>query len=104
MIINSDKPYTIYAEHLEPDAINQFQTAMGCEFTVRGALMPDAHTGYSLPIGSVIETDGVIVPSWVGYDIGCGMCAIKTNFDCALVKENATNIFNEIYKRIPVGL
>ena len=43
--------------------------------------MPDAHMGYSLPIGAAIATKGVVVPAWVGYDIGCGMCALPTTFD-----------------------
>ena len=42
--------------------------------------MPDAHTGYSLPIGAVVATDGMVLPSWVGFDIGCSMCAIPTTF------------------------
>ena len=67
------KQVKIYAEHLEPTALEQFESAMEQDFSVKGALMPDAHTGYSLPIGGVVATDGVIVPAWVGYDIGCGM-------------------------------
>ena len=37
------------------------------------AVMPDVHAGMDCPIGSVIPMDGVIVPSFVGVDIGCGM-------------------------------
>ena len=103
MQIETNKPYKIFAEHLDQAALEQFQSAMDCEFSTRGALMPDAHKGYSLPIGSVVETDGAIVPAWVGYDIGCGMCALKTNFNANRVHENSTKIFEEIYKRIPVG-
>lgn len=103
MEINTKKQYKIFAEHLEQGALDQFQSAMDCEFATRGALMPDAHTGYSLPIGAVVESDGVIVPAWVGYDIGCGMCALRTGFYAKEVRENSKQIFDEIYKRIPVG-
>lgn len=103
MNIETNKPYKIFAEVLEQGALDQFQSAMNCEFATRGALMPDAHQGYSLPIGAVVETEGVIVPAWVGYDIGCGMCAMKTDFDSSEIRGKSKEIFEEIYKRIPVG-
>lgn len=93
----------IFAEVLEPAALEQFESAMSQPFAVKGALMPDAHAGYSLPIGAVVATDGVILPSWVGYDIGCGMCAVPTTFKREDVEANAKAIFDAIYKAIPVG-
>ena len=98
-----NKETKIYAENLENTALDQFNSAMEQDFSVKGALMADAHTGYSLPIGGVVATDGVIVPAWVGYDIGCGMCALPTTFSKEEVKEGSDYIFKEIYKRIPVG-
>jgi len=59
------KKVNIFAEVLEDTAMEQFNSAMEQDFAVSGALMPDAHTGYSLPIGAVIATDGVILPSLV---------------------------------------
>lgn len=103
MKIKTDKPYKIFAEHLEQGALDQFESAMQQPFAVRGALMPDAHQGYSLPIGAVVATDGVIVPAWIGFDIGCGMSAIATSFDLFDVKDHAQDIFEQIYKTIPVG-
>lgn len=44
------------------------------------ALMPDAHTGYGMPIGGVVATKNVVVPNFVGVDIGCGMRAVKTSW------------------------
>lgn len=103
MSMNINKPYKIFAEVIEQEALNQFESAMQQEFVVKGALMPDAHAGYSLPIGAVVATNGVIVPSWVGYDIGCGMCALPTTFNADEVKENSSTIFDDIYKVVPVG-
>ena len=40
---------------------------------VAGALMPDAHTGYGLPIGGVLATENAVIPYGVGVDIGCRM-------------------------------
>jgi len=99
-----NKSIKIYAEVLEPTAMAQFEDAMSQDFAVSGALMPDAHTGYSLPIGAVVATDGVIVPAWVGYDIGCGMCALKlVGVDDLDIMINSKEIFDNIYKRVPVG-
>lgn len=93
----------VFAEVLEQEAMDQFESAMAQPFAVKGALMPDAHTGYSLPIGAVIATDGVVVPAWVGHDIGCGMCAVPTTFEKNSVAKYAIGIFNSIYSAIPVG-
>lgn len=97
------KKQKIYAEILEHEALEQFNSAMEQDFVVQGALMPDAHTGYSLPIGSVVATKGVILPSWVGYDIGCGMCAVKTTYRAEDIRANASEIFKKIYELVPVG-
>jgi tRNA-splicing ligase RtcB len=103
MQINTSKPYKIFAEVLEQEALDQFESAMQQPFVVRGALMPDAQAGYTLPIGAVVATDGVVLPSWVGYDIGCGMCALPTTFSSDEVRDHAKEIFDGIYRAIPVG-
>lgn len=103
MQINTNKPYHIFAEAIEQEALNQFESAMQQPCVVRGALMPDAHAGYSLPIGAVVATEGMIFPSWVGYDIGCGMCALPTSYSSDAVREKAKEIFDGIYKAVPVG-
>jgi len=97
------KEQHIFAEHIEQGALDQFASAMACDFVVKGALMPDAHQGYSLPIGAAVATKDFIVPAWVGYDIGCGMCATKTNLSKEFVQKNSQAIFDTIYKNVPVG-
>lgn len=101
--MNIDKPYRVFAEAIEQGALDQFESAMQQPFTVRGALMPDAHQGYSLPIGAVVATDGVVLPSWVGYDIGCGMCALQLDEDAGDIRAKAKEIWDGIYAAIPVG-
>jgi len=94
----------IYAEVLEAAAVEQFKSAMEQPFVTYGALMPDAHTGYSLPIGAVVATKGVVVPAWVGYDIGCGMCALRLGgIQREALEANRKDIFDLIYRKIPVG-
>lgn len=68
------KPYQIYgANHIEEGARKQMDVAMRLPVTVAGALMPDAHQGYGLPIGGVLATKEAIIPYGVGVDIGCRM-------------------------------
>ncbi|MBA4053148.1 MAG: RNA-splicing ligase RtcB [Marivirga sp.] len=67
--------YPIYgAAEIEEGARNQMEIAMKLPVTVGGALMPDAHQGYGLPIGGVLATKNAVIPYGVGVDIGCRMC------------------------------
>lgn len=61
------------AKHIDASAKRQMEIAMSLPITVQGALMPDAHTGYGLPIGGVLATQQAVVPYAVGVDIGCRM-------------------------------
>jgi tRNA-splicing ligase RtcB len=60
-------------KEIERSAKLQMELAMSLPITVQGALMPDAHTGYGLPIGGVLATHQAVVPYAVGVDIGCRM-------------------------------
>lgn len=68
--------YPIYgSEHIDQKAIGQMNAAMRLPISIAGALMPDAHSGYGLPIGGVLATDiNTIIPYAVGVDIACRMC------------------------------
>jgi tRNA-splicing ligase RtcB (3'-phosphate/5'-hydroxy nucleic acid ligase) len=66
--------FAIFGEsQIEAGAIQQMQIAMRLQVTSAGALMPDAHQGYGLPIGGVLATKNAIIPYGVGVDIGCRM-------------------------------
>lgn len=68
-------PYEIKgANGIEEGALKQINTAMRLPVATAGALMPDAHQGYGLPIGGVLATENTIIPYAVGVDIGCRMC------------------------------
>ena len=69
------------------------------------AIMPDAHAGKGMPIGGVLATKGVVVPNAVGVDIGCGMCAVKTNLKAEeLVRKDLTGVMSHIRATIPLGM
>ncbi len=65
--------YRQWGEHLEHDAVMQMEKACLLPVSVAGALMPDAHVGYGLPIGGVLATDNAVIPYAVGVDIACRM-------------------------------
>ncbi len=67
--------YAVFgAKHIEEGALKQMEIAAKLPIAVAGALMPDAHQGYGLPIGGVLATNNAIIPYAVGVDIGCRMC------------------------------
>lgn len=71
-----DEPlaYKTYGGHLiAENAKQQMTEAMRLPIATRGSLMPDAHLGYGLPIGGVLETKNAIIPWAVGVDIACRM-------------------------------
>ena len=80
--------FQIYgAEGIEDGARKQMETAMRLPITVAGALMPDAHQGYGLPIGGVLSTKNAVIPYGVGVDIGCRMCMTLYNLPTRLLGE-----------------
>jgi tRNA-splicing ligase RtcB (3'-phosphate/5'-hydroxy nucleic acid ligase) len=69
----ADAPYRVWGSDHEPDALKQMQNACRLPVAVAGALMPDAHVGYGLPIGGVLATRDAVIPYAVGVDIACRM-------------------------------
>lgn len=83
------KEYRIYgSEHIEQGAIHQMEVAMKLPVTVAGALMPDAHQGYGLPIGGVLAVENAVIPYGVGVDIGCRMCLSIFNIAPDVLEKN----------------
>lgn len=68
------------------------------------ALMPDAHFGLGSTVGSVIPTQGAIIPAAVGVDIGCGMIAAKTNLNAADLPDDLGAVLTDIEAAIPAGV
>ena len=66
-------PWRQWGRDLEPSAVAQLHNACSLPVSVAGALMPDAHQGYGLPIGGVLATENAVIPFAVGVDIACRM-------------------------------
>ncbi len=73
----------------------------------RVCIMPDAHSGYGAPIGTVFAVDaeaGYISPGAIGFDINCGMRAIITNLTETEIRPYLESIVNKLYEYVPVGV
>jgi tRNA-splicing ligase RtcB len=66
-------PWRQWGTDLDAQSVQQMRDACALPVSVRGALMPDAHVGYGLPIGGVLATDRAVIPFAVGVDIACRM-------------------------------
>jgi tRNA-splicing ligase RtcB len=95
-----------YSIDSDSETLNQFKECYSHDFVVSAALMPDSHKGYAAPIGSVLITKGHIVPAWVGFDIGCGMIAVRIKGKDILtkIKNNQDEIYNRVMNKIPMGV
>ena len=98
------KEYAVFgAEHIEPGAINQMEIAMKLPVTVAGALMPDAHQGYGLPIGGVLATEHAVIPYGVGVDIGCRMCMSIFDLPASMTEQETDKLKNVLQRETLFG-
>ncbi len=95
-----------YSLDADKETLRQFKECYSEKFVTAAALMPDAHKGYVAPIGAVLVTKAYVVPAWVGFDIGCGMIAVRIKGKDILekVKKNIEAIYNKVVREIPMGV
>lgn len=100
------KKITNFALNPDENTLRQFDSCCSENFVLSASLMPDAHSGYVAPIGSVLVTRDVVVPAWVGYDIGCGMicCKISAKNIKEKIQNNSNEIFSKVNEKIPMGV
>ena len=89
-------------ESIEPEAIAQIKQTAQMPFIHKYvAIMPDCHYGLGATVGSCIPTVGAIIPAAVGVDIGCGMTAVRTNYNKSDLPEDLTPLRESIESRVP---
>lgn len=95
-----------YGIDVDEGTLEQFKNCFSEKFVVSAALMPDAHLGYAAPIGAVLKTKGFVVPAWVGFDIGCGLIALRIEGNKLVekVRKSQDKIYNQVMKKIPMGV
>ena len=92
-VASYDRPqtleYAVWGKDIDPAAHQQMRNACRLPISVAGALMPDAHVGYGLPIGGVLATDNAVIPYAVGVDIACRMMMTVFPLPPDTLQENA---------------
>lgn len=102
-IMNENIKAFIPWEEIEPEAQVQIENVAKLPFIHKWvAVMPDCHYGKGATVGTVIATNGAVVPSAVGVDIGCGMISVKTNLKRSDIKDLA-QIRTGLERRIPMS-
>lgn len=79
----SAAPWQQWGTDIRRNAIQQMEFACHLPVARQGALMPDAHQGYGLPIGGVLAVEDAVIPYAVGTDIACRMCLSVTDMPAA---------------------
>ena len=91
---------------VEEDVFGQVVNACSFPGATRVVLTPDCHVGYGVPIGTAIETEGTLLPTAAGYDIGCGMVQLSTTLTWEDVadREKRRMWIDEVSRRIGIGV
>jgi tRNA-splicing ligase RtcB len=98
-------PIKSWVIDLEGSALEQATNLSNLPFAIRHvALMPDAHTGYGMPIGGVLFADKAVVPYAIGVDIGCGVALVETDLTVETLPEaDLKSTLAQIARDVPVG-
>ncbi|KAI3594181.1 RNA-2',3'-PO4:RNA-5'-OH ligase [Cupriavidus sp. U2] len=106
MALANGKPVKMWTVGVpvEEDARRQLQNTARMPFVFRHlAVMPDVHLGKGSTIGTVIPTQGAIIPAAVGVDIGCGMMAARTTLKAADLPDSLHRLRSAIERAVPHG-
>ena len=101
---NSSAPYRVWGEGLEPDALKQMSNACRLPVAAAGALMPDAHVGYGLPISGVLATHNAVIPYAVGVDIACRMKMTVLDLPITALQDDQARLRNAIDRETRFGM
>ena len=87
-------------------AIEQMEAIARLPFVKHCVMAPDSHSGFDMPIGGICMTDAnVVVPTFVGFDISCGVAAMRTNITKGQIQDRELRvcILEGMHKNIPVS-
>jgi tRNA-splicing ligase RtcB len=97
-------PWSQWGLGLEPESVRQMASACALPVAIRGALMPDAHVGYGLPIGGVLATDHAVIPYAVGVDIACRMKLTVLDVPPKMIESEPKRLINAIERETRFGI
>ncbi|AMV31045.1 RNA-splicing ligase RtcB [Pirellula sp. SH-Sr6A] len=93
-----------WGDDIDPGAIGQMEDACRLPVTVVGALMPDAHVGYGLPIGGVLATKDCVIPYAVGVDIACRMKLTVLDMPVETLENDSERLRNALERETQFGI
>jgi len=94
----------MWGSELDAESIKQMENACLLPISIAGALMPDAHVGYGLPIGGVLATDGAVIPYAVGVDIACRMKMTVLDIPVSTLEGQTDKLKKAISKETSFGI
>jgi len=97
-------PYQQWGDDLDDRSIEQIENACALPISVRGALMPDAHVGYGLPIGGVIATRNAVIPYAVGVDIACRVKMTVLDLPVSTIDDDPNRLKSAIARETQFGI
>lgn len=98
-VLKKQEDFTVFgSKHIASNAKSQMELAMRLPISIKGALMPDAHHGYGLPIGGVLATKNAVIPYGVGLDIGCRMALSIFDIPAIFVERKSHDIQKALRK------
>lgn len=104
-LLDRQVPNAIFGDAgIEDAAKYQMCTALKLPIAVQGAMMPDAHAGYGLPIGGVLATENAVIPYGVGVDIGCRMALSIYPMDVSYLKGKKDQFKNFLANHTKFGM
>lgn len=93
-----------WGKDLDENSIEQMRHACELPVTAAGALMPDAHLGYGLPIGGVLATENAVIPYAVGVDIACRMKMTVLDLPSKTIESQTDRLINAIENETVFGI
>lgn len=98
----SDSRYVVFgnAEDSSRAQLERCLDASGED--ARGVLCADNHKGHGMPVGGVVASERVVMPGGVGFDIGCGNCAVRTDVYAGHL--DTPRVMDEIWKVLSFGI
>ncbi len=97
-------PFRQWGQDLDANSIQQMENACRLPVAVRGALMPDAHLGYGLPIGGVLATDNAVIPYAVGVDIACRVKMTVLDLPVSMLDDDESTLRGAIAAETRFGI
>ncbi len=97
--------YPVWGEsQIDAESLRQMDSAMRLPVSVAGALMPDAHVGYGLPIGGVLAVENAVIPYAVGVDIACRMRLSIYEVSPHLIGQKKGQFENSLWEQTAFGM